>query len=64
MTLHLTLKMTTAQVAKDYPHPDDHTKEINHTKLLVILSSLAFTPANDNLLITTKIVAGVKKLCS
>ena len=38
MTLHLTLKMTTAQVvktsvtnnslSKDYPHPDDHTKQI------------------------------------
>ena len=37
-TLHLTLKMTTAQVvatsvtnnspSKDYPHPDDHAKEI------------------------------------
>ena len=37
MTLHLTLKMTTAQVVEmsvtnnslsDYPHPDDHTKQI------------------------------------
>ena len=37
-TLHLTLKMTTAQVvktsvtnnslSKDYPHPDDHAKQI------------------------------------
>ena len=41
MTLHLTLKMTTAQVvetsvtnnslSKDYPHPDDHTKQITDT---------------------------------
>ena len=41
MTLHLTLKMTTAQVvetsvtnnslSKDYPHPDDHAKQITDT---------------------------------
>ena len=41
MTLHLTLKMTTAQVVgtsvtnnslpKDCPHPDDHTKPINNS---------------------------------
>ena len=40
-TLHLTLKMTTAQVvktsvtnnslSKDYPHPDDHAKQITDT---------------------------------
>ena len=41
MTLHLTLKMTTAQVvemsvtnnslSKDYPHPEDHDKPITNT---------------------------------
>ena len=42
MTLHLTLKMTAAQVvktsvtcnnspSKDYPHPDDHAKQITDT---------------------------------
>ena len=40
-TLHLTLKMTTAQVvetsvtnnslSKDYPHPEDHTKQVTDT---------------------------------
>ena len=40
-TLHLTLKMTTAQVvetsvtnnslSKDYPHPDDHAKQVTDT---------------------------------
>ena len=43
MTLHLTLKMTTAQVvemsvtnnslSKDYPHPDDHIKQITEIPL-------------------------------
>ena len=41
-TLHLTLKMTTAQVvetsvtnnslSKDYPHPDGHAKQITDTR--------------------------------
>ena len=41
MTLHLTLKMSTAQavetsvtnnsLSKDYPHPDDHAKQITDT---------------------------------
>ena len=52
MTLHLTLKMTTTQVvetsvtnnslSKDYPHPDDHTKQIRLVKRELALNTNKF----------------------
>ena len=51
-TLHLTLKMTTVQVvetsvtnnslSKDYPHPDDHAKQINKYTQLTLIFILFF----------------------
>ena len=45
-TLHLTLKMTTAQVvtnnslSKDYPHLDDHDKQITNSIVLFCMNIL------------------------
>ena len=53
-TLHLTLKMTTAQVvetsvtnnslSKDYPHPEDYDKQINNFRVFCRLSVATHPP--------------------